>query len=616
MKTRTPPRFRGVKMPPAFIAGGISTVILLATYLATAAPDLTFWDASELAAAAHTLGIPHPPGTPLWVVLANVATKVFSAAGPARAVTMLSVFAGALTAGVGAAMATRWIGTRGAVAAAVSAGAMYSVWANATETEIYAVSLLLSVVILACGDMAGREHAGDNERTRWRALIVFLSALAVSVHLSVWVVLPATLVLAWHGPRPKPAELIAWGALAALGLSAVAILPLLSSAQPALDSGHPVTLQALWELLQRKQYAVAGLWPRSAPLWLQWGNVFEWADWQVAFGVHPFAPPTIARTFFTVAWAWLGVLGLRTIFAHHRRVGRALLVLLVCGTFGVATWLNMKAGPSFGVGVLPEGAAHEARERDYFFVLGFWAWGLVAGAGLTTLSRAMARRLPMALAILPLGLAAVPLVLNRSVADRTTMPLAMMPRTVARLLLDAVPTHGVLYTAGDNDSFPLWYLQLVESYRPDVTVVTIPLLGAEWYRAQLHLKQGLVAADMVAMWPGLDAVLRQSVVAADQQRRPVRVSVLVSRDDRNRLAPALGWVLEGLVYRPTPDIGAGGVGLDVPALVQAANQVPASALKPLAPGSGGAASHMQALLRCTQVQALTDTLLVGTCNGS
>jgi predicted signal transduction protein with EAL and GGDEF domain len=52
----------------------------------------------------------------------------------------------------------------------------------------------------------------------------------------------------------------------------VAILPLLSAQSPQLDSGHPLTLDALLDVLLRRQYAVASLWPRMAPLWLQLGQ--------------------------------------------------------------------------------------------------------------------------------------------------------------------------------------------------------------------------------------------------------------------------------------------------------------------------------------------------------
>ena len=604
-------------MSPAYVAGGISTVLLFATYLSTAATDLTFWDASELATAAHTLGIPHPPGTPLWVLLGHVFSQWFSGIiGPARAITLLSVVASALVGGVGAAMAARWIGTRGAVAAAVSAGTMMTVWANATETEVYAVALLFSVVLLAAGERAGRHDASDRLRDRWRGVMVFVAALALSVHLSVLVALPAAIAFAWRGSAPRPREVLSWIALAELGLSAVAVLPLLSARSPQLDSGHPVTVQALLDLLQRKQYAVAGLWPRVAPLWLQVGNVFEWADWQVAYGLHPEPAPSWSRTMLSVAWAWLGALGVRTLWRHEARVGRAVLLLLISGTIGVAVWLNMRAGPSYGAGVLPDGAVHEARERDYFFVLGFWCWGLCAGAGLTAIATQFARRLPRAVALLPLALAAVPLVANGPVMDRTREPVATLPRTVARLLLESVPINGVLYTAGDNDSFPLWYLQHVEQVRSDVLVITVPLLGARWYRDQLVRRHALLPAISVDRWTGLGTVLRSTSMRAGLARRPIRVSVLLAARDRALIDPSAGWALEGLVYAPSLALKAGSVGLALSALARAYDQVPPSAFGTLPAGADPAADQLQGMLQCTRVRTLTDSLLVATCNSS
>ncbi|MDQ3427644.1 MAG: DUF2723 domain-containing protein, partial [Gemmatimonadota bacterium] len=56
--------------PPYRAAVGVAALVLLG-YLLTLAPTVTFWDAGELIAAAKTLGIPHPPGTPLFVLVAH-----------------------------------------------------------------------------------------------------------------------------------------------------------------------------------------------------------------------------------------------------------------------------------------------------------------------------------------------------------------------------------------------------------------------------------------------------------------------------------------------------------------------------------------------------------------
>lgn len=220
------------------------------------------------------------------------------------------------------------------------------------------------------------------------------------------------------------------------------------------------------------------------------------------------------------------------------------------------------------------------------------------------------------LTTLPYALALVPLIANREEMDRSREPVASLPRTIARHLLDGVPSHGVLYAAGDNDTFPLWYLQIVEQYRPDVTVIAVPLLGAPWYREQLAREQNLPSEPSGSSWAGLAPVLNASGLGVLRARRPMRVSVQLSAEERRQIDPTVGWLLEGMVYAPSNAITAGSVGLVPAALVSAGDRVSPSALKPVARGVDRTAIYMQALLYCTKVRSLVDTLLVATCNGS
>jgi hypothetical protein len=182
------------------------------------------------------------------------------------------------------------------------------------------------------------------------------------------------------------------------------------------------------------------------------------------------------------------------------------------------------------------------------------------------------------------------------------------------LLLEAVPGGGILVAGGDNDTFPLWYLQQVEDLRPDVTIVTVPLLGAEWYRASLA-RSGVLPRARVSPWGGVNATLASVMAQASRQRRSLRVSALLPAADRKRLDPTIGWALQGMVYAPDSAGEAGATVLDGRAMRTSREQVPPGALRALPPFADPAARTAQELLRCATVQSLTDTLLVSGCSG-
>ncbi|MBV9879340.1 MAG: DUF2723 domain-containing protein [Gemmatirosa sp.] len=646
-------------------AGWVAGLVLAAVYGATLATAVTFWDAGEFLAAFHTWGIPHPPGTPLFVLLGRVATMLLSLAGPVLPGSLLSaastVVAGVLT----ARLVARWTESAAAgVAGAVCAGATASVWLNATETEVYAPSLCLAVVALAVADRAARSSDGGG---RDLVVLAYLFGVAVPLHLSAIVAAPAVALLAAGtvdgrldrtrlallggfavtaagagsvAPWVAVAGLVLLAAVAiaptggdhrrvavrglaalAIGLTPVLVLLLRSRAGAALDQGHPTTWQALADVVARRQYAVAPLWPRQAPWWLQLANVAQWGDWQFALGLAGNVEPSTWRLVATIAYGALGIVGARRLRSAQPRAWRATALLLVAGSVGVAAMLNLKAGPSLGWGVLPDDAPHEARERDYFFVLAFWTWGAWAGIGATALGERLAARWALtrrsiAWRAAGLAVAMLPIATNWRAATRRRRPEAGLPRAFADALLASAPRNAVLLAIGDNDTYPVWYLQLAEHVRADVTPVTIPLLGAPWYRAELARRYALLPSDADVTWRGVSATLR--AIADGTQRTGRALATTVGVPDSLRVAIGGAWTLRGMVWTWSSD-ASGASRIDTLATARAAARVDTALLAPLRDGGDGVAQWTQTLLRCpasalTRVRENAAASLEGVCN--
>jgi hypothetical protein len=583
-------------------------------YLATLAPGVTLWDAGEFASAVESLGVPHPPGTPLFILVARAWRLALWFLPTALATNLLAAACTAIAGALAASLVARWVrDTTAAVAAGIAFGTMSTVWLNATETEVYSASLLLSVVMLYVGFQSGAEWraatiagGADRRRTLGRhdLVLAYLFAVTPPLHLSAMVAAPAAIVLAtvdrdlrvdgWRALGLAGAALLAVGAgtgsvtsaaagvvvlglvawarrgrggavadsaaavgVIAIGVSAFLFMLVRSRLDPAINQGNPSTVAGVLEVMARRQYDVPGLWPRRAPFWLQVGNLFQYADWQFALGLDQWIGASAVRTPVTVLFVTLGIAGSVWHRRRDRRTWAALLVLVASATLGVVVYLNLKAGPSFGYGVLPPTADREARERDYFFALGFAAFGLWVGMGAVAVASRLARRVRRReVASLGVVVAALPVVLNWRAVDRRRQPAASLPNAFARATLESAPPRAVLFVAGDNDTYPLWYAQVAEHVRRDVSIVTVPLVPAEWYRAELARRLGLYELADTARWKGTAREVAAIASRAIRANRPVAAAVALEPD----LRAAIGdrWTLRGLVYvlRRDADSGA------------------------------------------------------------
>ena len=534
---------------PPYLWAGLVVLGALVLYVLTLAPTTQFWDTSEYIAAAYVLGIPHPPGNPLFVLIAHTWGLLPLAAGYAMRINLLAAVTSAIAAGswflVSERLMREWVPARlprrlAAIAGALVAATAFTVWNQSVVNEkVYTLSLLSIALVLWLIVRWDDQPAGEGH-DHHLLMIVFLLALTSTNHMMGVLVGPAVVVLLFpllknERPADDAARRVEWsqwfvfcsvyaliaasglenagplklaavlflGALgyaflqarnwdfalavllvAIVGLSVYFFLPIRAAQFPPINEGEPTSWKALWDVLTRQQYGKPPVWERQATLWAQLGMWFQYFSWQWGRDF-----PGSIQAGLAVVFGALGLLGAVRHWMADRRRAIALTVLVATFTLLLIFYLNFKYGYSWQ----PERQlAREVRERDYFFIASFALWGVWVGMGLATLmewiTEALEAREPdgarrWLLATPVLVLALIPLWGNHLTASRKGETLA---RDFAVDLLQSVEPYGVLVTAGDNDTFPLWYAQEVEHVRQDVTVVNLSLANTDWYVRQLQ----------------------------------------------------------------------------------------------------------------------------------
>ncbi|MBL7138624.1 MAG: DUF2723 domain-containing protein [Bacteroidales bacterium] len=135
--------------------------------------------------------------------------------------------------------------------------------------------------------------------------------------------------------------------------------------------------------------------------------------------------------------------------------------------------------------------APQPRERDYAYAASFYAFAIWIGLGVLALSEWLSRWLNpklSAIVVTVLSLALAPGIMARQGWDDHDRSGRTTARAIAINYLNSCEPNAILFTNGDNDTFPLWYAQEVEGIRTDVRVVNLSLLNTEWYIDQMKRK--------------------------------------------------------------------------------------------------------------------------------
>jgi tetratricopeptide (TPR) repeat protein len=469
--------FRVREIAPACLA----FVLTFSVYLFTLAPTITFGDSGELATAAHTLGIAHPPGYPLWLImgkffsfipLGDVAYRLnlMSALLGAAAIGILTIVISRTIPVVCAGVISReafespvagMIVGSAAVTAALILAFSPSFWHQSVIGEVYALNSFLVCLLLLLLVL----WSENPEKNGLLFAISFIFGSGLGNHQTLLLMGPA---LAAFGLliRPRiilsPKVMLGCFGLFVLGLCFYAYLPLRAAALPPINWGDPSSWENFWFHFTRKQYrAIEVIRPLS---------VFMP---QIKFFFASIAAESLMPILLVPALLTLGFRGER---------GMSWLIFTMASFFctGIVfvvinnTELDLNAQDILIVYFLPA-----------YTIVAIWLGYGIGIIGLLALRASKRLRLrPMPVTLVAALWLIVPLSSLALNYDRAAMRKHDFARMYGEELMIGL-RHGSLLLVGTDSAYAVpMYLKWVEGYRPDISILTINRLSDGKYAAE------------------------------------------------------------------------------------------------------------------------------------
>lgn len=466
-----------------FVIPFATMIASFGVYYLTAYRTIAWWGSPQYSLAACTLGIQHPPGSLIATLIGWVWVKLIWFANPAFALNLLAGLIASTIAVLLCRLAfslipncetrERLFWAAGAALAAITFAFSETIWLYSVKFTPYIISPLFTVLILAVllrwwrlADRVGAWY--------WILLLALLFGLDFSVHRTNSLLIPGAIL--WILIRRPSTYLQVKNWLAAvggllLGLATHLLIIPMAMAKPFLNAGNPDSLSRFWDYVTVKQAGGSFLvqfLPRKADF-----LSVQVADFIGALKNNFFSvgsqPPLIILPLVMV------IIGIVALIKTRRRLGLALLMLFIVSSLTTVVYFNIPAN------------FFRSLHRHYLPCLVILSLFLVYGAG-SLLQWAQNRK--SISRILAIGLAAALLIYmpvsqiirNYHTADGSH---SLFARDLSISTLNGLPTDAILLTSGDNDTFPLWYLQAAEGVRPDVTVLNLSLLNTSWYLSQV-----------------------------------------------------------------------------------------------------------------------------------
>ena len=461
-------------------ASGVALIV----FSRTAYPTITWWDSSGYSLAAATMGITSSPGSLLLTLLGWPVARLPLGIAPAHALNLLAGALAAITTGLVGVVALRILRSAGATRIGAAAGAAVgslgfafsaTLWDHAIKFTPYVLTALFTALILLVM-MRWWEDADRSDAWRWLLVLGFLIGLDFSVHRTNALLVPG--LVAWilvRQPRTaiRPQAWIASVAGLVAGLAVHLLhMPISASTHSPLNMFEPSTWSRFWDyvtLAQRGGGFLVELWPRKSAVWSN----------QIADFLHILrdnflnvSPPARLLGVLPALGALLGIVML---WRRHRRLALAFTLVILLHAVTTIFYFNIPAG------------FFRPFDRHYLPVFVSIAVMMSVGLGVAMEAVASAARTRGLVAAIP-GSALIALVPITQLFGNWTSHDASrryFTRDYAVNALEALPPNAIYFTAGDNDTFPVMYMQAAEGVRRDVRIVNMSLANTGWYVNQI-----------------------------------------------------------------------------------------------------------------------------------